>query len=194
MPRPREYASNADRQRAYRERARKKTRQALRNASGEWYTPPGVVDLVRQVLGRIDLDPASCAVAQKTIQAKSWFDKETDGLKQPWNGRVFLNPPYSYPLVEQFTRKLVDEYSAGRTRSAICLVNNATDAEWFHALLGHFVSCFTTGRIRFYRADRKATSPRLGQVFFYLGPDVRRFVDTFKATGTVMAPAEGKRW
>lgn len=42
----------------------------------EWYTPPETLELVRGVLGEIDLDPASCEVAQQTVGAKRFFSKE----------------------------------------------------------------------------------------------------------------------
>lgn len=192
MPRPRIYATAADRQRAYRIRKRnaRVEAEALRNSSDEWFTPAHVVELARQVLGRIDLDPASCEFAQRTVQAVRWFGKAADGLSQPWHGRVFLNPPYSHPLVARFTGKLVDEFSAGRVTAAITVVNNATDAEWFQRLLAQFPACFTRGRIRFYRVDRKPISPRLGQVFFYLGGDVAGFEHVFGAVGIVkLAPS-----
>jgi len=37
----------------------------------EWYTPAEVVTLVRQVLGAIDIDPASCDVAQQVVGKRS---------------------------------------------------------------------------------------------------------------------------
>ena len=41
----------------------------------------------------IDLDPASCAKANKVVNATKYFCKRQDGLRQEWRGRVFLNPP-----------------------------------------------------------------------------------------------------
>lgn len=190
MPRPRIHASNADRQRAYRTRKRnaRAAAEALRNSSDEWYTPAEYILLVNMVLGRIDLDPASCAYAQRTVGATRWYGVRDDGLLQQWRGRVFLNPPYSYPLVERFTAKLIAEHDAGNVPEAICLVNNATDAAWFHRLLDRFPACFVRGRIRFYRIDRTPVHPRLGQVFFYLGDDVKRFEWAFAEVGVVRIP------
>jgi hypothetical protein len=48
----------------------------------EWYTPPHYVFMARQVLGKIDLDPASNEVAQAWIQAAKYFTVVEDGLKQ----------------------------------------------------------------------------------------------------------------
>jgi hypothetical protein len=59
----------------------------------EWYTPREVLALVRQVLGVIAVDPASCATAQATMQARTFYTLADDGLRQPWTGTVFLNPP-----------------------------------------------------------------------------------------------------
>jgi ParB family chromosome partitioning protein len=186
--RPREYPSNSDRQRAYRQRKRNAQAEAaaLRNSSDEWFTSAPVIDLARQVLGGIDLDPASCEFAQRTVQAARWFGKVDNGLVQPWQGRVWLNPPYSHPLVERFTTKLISEYDEGSVETAICLVNNATDTAWFQRLLTRFPACFTKGRIRFRRIDRTPVSPRLGQVLFYLGREVDRFALVFSGIGRVL--------
>ena len=65
-------------------------------ASGEneWYTPEKYVEAARKVLGKIDLDPASSKPANKIIKATKFYTLADDGLKQPWNGRLWLNPPY----------------------------------------------------------------------------------------------------
>jgi hypothetical protein len=60
----------------------------------ERYTPSALIDAVRQVLGEIDLDPASSTEANKVVQANSIFTKRTNGLRQEWHGRIFLNPPF----------------------------------------------------------------------------------------------------
>lgn len=61
--------------------------------SSEWYTPPTLTEPAREAMGGFDLDPASCAAANAHIQAASFFGAHQDGLSQPWEGRVFLNPP-----------------------------------------------------------------------------------------------------
>lgn len=59
----------------------------------EHFTPPEVVDRVWRTLGRIDLDPASCALANELVEAESFHDRAADGFTREWGGRVFLNPP-----------------------------------------------------------------------------------------------------
>lgn len=64
--------------------------------SAEWFTPDVILDRARKVLGRIDLDPASCEEANKRVGARIFFDKRQNGLEQDWGryaGTVFLNPP-----------------------------------------------------------------------------------------------------
>lgn len=152
----------------------------------EWYTPTEYVEAARKVLGRIGLDPASCPTAQGVVRAEKYYTKDDDGLLLPWRGTVFLNPPYSYPLVEQFTKRAVDLYRQGTIEAAIILTNNCTDAGWFHNIAtssGAF--CFTRGRVQFWRDNQERFATRQGQVFFYLGPDVATFRATFAQFGMV---------
>ena len=48
--------------------------------SNEWYTPTQYVEAARRVLGGIDLDPASCEVANATVKATRYLTKDDDGL------------------------------------------------------------------------------------------------------------------
>ena len=66
------------------------------SASVEHYTPSPIVEAARTVLGAIDLDPASCPLANAVVRAEAFYGPgglAEDGLAEPWIGRVFLNPP-----------------------------------------------------------------------------------------------------
>jgi hypothetical protein len=54
----------------------KKPRGTQGKGDNEWFTPVEYLELVRQVLGEIDLDPASTAKAQQRVQAKKFFTKK----------------------------------------------------------------------------------------------------------------------
>lgn len=153
--------------------------------SDEWYTPATVIQPARAVLGTIDLDPASCATAQVVVQARHYFTKAEDGLKQTWCGNVFLNPPYSMPLIVDFIDKLLAEYTAGNITAAIVLTNNATDTTWAQKLLQYPV-CFHRGRVRFWQPGKPGNSgARQGQIITYLGQQTQLFSAVFSALGVV---------
>jgi ParB family chromosome partitioning protein len=153
----------------------------------ESYTPAIYIEAARRVMEEIDLDPASNALAQKTVKAIRWFGAEQNGLEQPWSGRVFLNPPYAFPEVAQFIDKLCLEFEAGNVSQAILLTNNNTDTGWWHkAAAVSSAVCFTRGRINFYKADGSETQPTNGQNFFYFGPDVAAFASVFSEFGLIM--------
>ena len=156
----------------------------------EWYTPAEFIEAARDVMGGIDLDPASCEVAQATVKADRFFSKEQDGLAQPWQGRVWLNPPFETGAVDLFVAKLLADYQAGAVQQVVILTNNATETAWFNDLANTArIVCFPRGRISFYSPvyGSKNQTPWQGQALTYLGdrPDV--FAARFKDFGLVWA-------
>jgi hypothetical protein len=140
--------------------------------------------MVRRVLGGIDCDPASNFLAQKNVQAATFYTLADNGLVHPWYGRTFLNGPYDDLL--PWVRKLLEEIKLGHVSSAIMLTNAVTDTEWFSlALQGCALVCFTEGRIRFLDKNGAlmGTPPSQGQAFFYFGGDVGRFKAEFSRIG-----------
>ena len=155
----------------------------------EWYTPAEYIEAARQVMGGIDLDPASCDSAQEIVKAGEFYTKEDSGLARMWHGRVWLNPPYSMPLIKEFVFTAIDEFESGRVSEAIVLTNNSSDTAWFHALLAMYPACFTRGRVQFWRPDQDSFATRQGQVFFYLGDKPELFAEVFGQFGLVV-----RRW
>lgn len=152
--------------------------------SNEHYTPTEYVEAARRVLGGIDLDPASCKEANKVVQAAQFFTVQDDGLRQRWEGSVWLNPPYG-GLSGKFIEKLVDEHRAGDVDAAIALVNaHCTDTKWFQPLW-EYVLCFTNHRIDFSGDDTRSGSTH-GSVFAYLGDKPELFKQEFSAFGAVV--------
>jgi ParB family transcriptional regulator, chromosome partitioning protein len=149
---------------AVRERRGVGHRTSVLTGEPGWRTPAEYVELARQVLGDIDLDPASSALAQETVKAALYYSEAEDGLADRWSGRVWLNPPYCQPAIGQFVDKRVTELAIGNVESAILLVNNNTDTAWFQKAAASSSSiCFPRRRIRFKGGvDR---SPVQGQSF-----------------------------
>lgn len=164
--------------------------------SNEWFTPGVYMEAVREVLGSIDLDPASNPTANRIVQAARYFTKDDDGLAQPWPGRVFMNPPYGVDEdrrsnVYRWSGYLLEQFDAGVTTEAIVLVNAFTDRDWFHRLAARFPFCLTDHRIEFYRPGEDGEletpdAPRHGQVFFYLGTRPELFAQVFQRFGLVL--------
>ncbi len=153
----------------------------------EWYTPSEYIEMARAVMGGFDVDPASNPVAQKTVQAATYFTEETNGLDKDWNGRVWLNPPYAQPAIAHFADKTVAEVQSGNATEAIVLTHNYTDTSWFQKMARAAKAiCFTRGRIRFESPTGEKASPTQGQAFFYFGEDAAAFRNVFSEIGFVV--------
>lgn len=63
--------------------------------SDDYYTPAWVFERMGI---EFDLDVASPPGGIPWIPAKRYFTMADDGLSQPWEGRVWMNPPYSRPV------------------------------------------------------------------------------------------------
>jgi hypothetical protein len=157
----------------------------------ERYTPAKYIEAAREVLGRIDLDPASSKQAQKVVKARKMFTAREDGLEQEWNGNIWLNPPYHRELGPAFIKKLLEEIAAGRTKEAILLNNNGTDTDWFKDAAPICASvCFTVGRVKFLQPNGVAVLPTQGQAFFYFGRRVSKFEGVFCSIGNCFRPSK----
>lgn len=156
--------------------------------SGEqhWYTPQVYLEAAREVMGPLDLDPASSDAAQKFVKAKRYYTIDDDGINQDWKGVVWLNPPYGSGIVDRFAEKLVGSLEG--ISHCIALVNNATETKWFQLLANHSSAiCFPATRIRFLDSTGEPKgSPLQGQVFFYFGPSAESFLKVFNRFGFVV--------
>jgi len=153
----------------------------------EWYTPREYVTAALSVMGQIDLDPASSEIANKTVDAKRFFTKETNGLEKKWSGCVWMNPPYAQPLVSQFCEKVSSEYESGHISQACVLVNNATETTWFQRMMQSASAVsFPKGRIKFIDPEGNPGAPLQGQAIIYFGKNKKAFVAAFQQFGFVL--------
>lgn len=159
---------------------KKKPHVTNNSKDDEWYTPAQYIEAAREVLGTIDLDPASNDFANETVKATVYYTEETDGLAQEWYGNIWMNPPYSTALLNKFADKLVES----KFEQAVVLVNNATETAWFEKLVGTASAIiFHKGRIRFVKRDGEHGVPLQGQAFIYYGNNPEKFLEVFKQFG-----------
>jgi hypothetical protein len=166
------------------------TLMALQSSeSNEWFTPAQYVNAARELMGNIDIDPASNALANEVIQATNYYDIDTNGLDKQWTGRVWLNPPYGRDgggsNQEVWSHRLIEQYNAGLTIEAVLLVNANTEAKWFQPLYDYLI-CFTNHRIRFYNTNGESSQPTQGNALVYLGKQRRRFIELFNSFGVIV--------
>src|SRR5258708_36466556 len=122
-------------------------------STNEWYTPSHYIEAAREVMGGIDLDPASCEFANRVVQATHYYTRETNGLTQPWRGRIWMNPPYGKTEqahasnLEIFTRRIIEQYYLCNVTQAILLITPNTSTCRI-GLLCDFPIWFPPSRIR----------------------------------------------
>lgn len=126
--------------------------QSARMKNDEWLTPPEIV----KALGEFDLDPCSPVVRPWETAAKH-YTREDDGLVQPWQGRVWLNPPFGREAVK-WLRKLV------RHGDGIALVPARTETAMFDECVWGRADaiCFMRGRPHFHYVDGRRADANSG--------------------------------
>lgn len=115
----------------------------------EWLTPPEIL----RALGPFDLDPAAPIVRPWGMAARH-YTKLDDGMAQPWEGRVWLNPPYGRETFKWLAR-------LAKHGSGLALIFARTETQGFHAEIwakAHAVFFFR-GRLRFHRVTGERCGP-----------------------------------
>lgn len=126
---------------------------ATTKATERWLTPLSIID----PLGRFDLDPCG-APGHDTADRVYLLENGDDGLRDPWEGRVWLNPPYGSEAVK-WLRRLADHDGGG-----IALIFARTDTAAFHEVVWGRASAilFMRGRLTFMRPDGTAPKANAG--------------------------------
>jgi len=112
--------------------------------SDTWLTPPHILD----ALGPFDLDPCAAPEPRPWPTAARHITKPDDGLAHDWQGRVWLNPPYSRQAV-RWIERLADH------GHGTALIFARTDTSWFVEQVWRRADAllFLSGRVFFHRAD-----------------------------------------
>lgn len=150
--------------------------QRVSKTTDEWYTPKKIIDN----LCKFELDP--CApVKRKWETAASYYTKEDNGLIQNWEGkRIWLNPPYSRPLINQFIDKMIEN------NNGIMITFNRTDTIMFQDLIFNYASgiMFLKGRVKFYDENWNEGGPSgCGSVLVSFGEECSEILKNCKIKG-----------
>ena len=121
--------------------------QSARSQTDVWFTPPAIIE----ALGgpdSFDLDPCS-SIDRPWQTARRHFTPEDNGLMRPWQGRIWMNPPYSTQLLRRFMARMA-EHDHG-----VALVFARTETDPFHRYVWGAASglLFVRGRLNFHRID-----------------------------------------
>lgn len=155
--RPRVYASNAARQRAYRQR--KKRSVHFQSQTVEWATPQDLYDSLHQ---EFSFETDVCATPENAKCAR-FFTKFDDGLSQEWTGHCFCNPPYG-SQIGHWVRKAF--LSSQRGATVVLLIPARTDTHYWHDyVLKASEIRFLKGRLRFGCSTNSAPFPSAVVVF-----------------------------
>lgn len=152
--RPRLTCSHACRQAVW-DAAHPRRRRSVHHSSEsvEWYTPPDLFERVAAQHGPFDLDPATDPRSPIWPLVERHWTVADDGLAQPWNGKIWCNPPYGR-TIRLWTRKAAEEFAAGRASRVVLLVPARPDTGWWNeALEAGAVPEFIRGRVRFVLPD-----------------------------------------
>jgi hypothetical protein len=163
---------------------------ALKNESSvEHYSPPEIIEAARRVFGgTIDLDPASCAEANRIVQATTYYTKEDDGLSKPWFGHAWMNQPYDG--TSRWNDKLARDFAAGRVRAAVSLLNSFTFSSGSHRLVRDYLVCLPEQRLRFWGPGVGRSQP-CPSALVYFGNDGAAFAREFEQFGAVLKRYRG---
>lgn len=130
------------------------------SASEEWSTPQWLFDEYNNMY-RFKLDV--CAT-KENAKCEKFYTKEDDGLKQPWPGNWWCNPPYGRGVTGLWVKKAFEE------RGGVMLIPARTDTKWFHDYIYRQQGVeirFLKGRLKF--GDSKNSAPFPSMIIIWSG-------------------------
>lgn len=167
----------------------------------QWYTPIWVIELVHQLLGTIDLDPASSIDANRRIKAHKIITDKAELTETPWlvaPGSVYCNPPGgkkgNRSLTGLFWRRLMEERSQGKITHAVFMCFSIEALQHTQNLnclpIAHFPICIPRRRIAFdYPTGEKGEAPSHSNAIIYVPGTVDKkelFRQLFKEVGAIL--------
>lgn len=112
----------------------------------DWYTPHWLVNALQEAVGGFDMDtaagcePKPIADTVITLNGVSYDPRDygvsvirADATTLPWEGTVFVNPPYSRYNIDAFAKKIYEESTRDDGPELIlALLPARMSADWWH--------------------------------------------------------------
>ena len=130
-------------------------------------TPPHIFENLSRAFGPFDLDV--CAL-KLTAKCDRFFSPHDNALDQRWEGRCWMNPPYSDPL--PWISKAQNEAKFGAF--IVALLPSDTSTAWYQMMKldPNCILLHPAGRIRFHLNGMQCGSPKFGSVVAVFHPPV----------------------
>lgn len=126
-----------------------------------WETPQSLFDELNEEF-HFTLDV--CALPENA-KCKNYYTPEQDGLRQPWKGVVWCNPPYGRDIGSWVRRAL---FSSVEDSIVVMLLPARTDTKWFHDYIykrKRVEIRFLRGRLKFGGGKANASFPSMLCIF-----------------------------
>ena len=124
-----------------------------------WETPQDFFDELNDEFS-FTLDVAA---SDHNAKCYHYYTQHEDGLKMPWHGVVWCNPPYGREI-GKWVKKAYFEAILGTT--VVMLIPARTDTKWFHDyILGKAEVRFIRGRLKFGGSKNSAPFPSMVVIF-----------------------------
>jgi len=153
----------------------------------EWRTPEYVLEMVRLYYGGdIPLDPATNST--NPTRAKLFFTEEDNGLIQPWDTGVFVNPPYGEDLQQWMIK--IGTSSNNFNEILALLPTNRWSTKYVHNYFyneNHLKNMVVFDhRVGFVNAAGEAIKNNVyGSILWGFNTDQDKFYECFEPFGTV---------
>jgi hypothetical protein len=161
------------------------------DTDGDYYTSAAWSEAARRTMGGIDLDPASCELANwgdgknPGVRADKYFSFKDNGLIQEWYGKIWLNPPFGQWNL--WGPKFLEELDSGRIEQACLLIPlRALSSKSLHEVkLRCRLMMVPNGREKLWGPKAERGPPDQGHVVLYYGPNLFLFYDEFSKFGEI---------
>ena len=130
----------------------------MSSTTPEWETPQKLFDELDAIY-HFTLDV--CATLSNA-KCPHFFSPEEDGLRQPWRGVCWMNPPYGRGI-GKWIQKAYEESQWGCM--VVCLLPARTDTAWFWDYCMKGDIRFLRGRLKFGGSKNSAPFPSMIVVF-----------------------------